>query len=288
MATYSLVMRFMNATSSETTNSSRRFWLVCFLCGLLGFQFFPNLKNLGCANELHVIEFQNTTHAYNIIQYHTILFPCRWPPKSSQGAFIYVTATFNYHQHLYKRRGGKTLIRATSLHLSICIAWSTRCPAILLRTGPSSRLPSWGPCAVPCTGWLERQSSPGYVTSAYINIACDWHQNPWKVTNGSCSQEDLLALSTHGPYLCLMHSEIWINSHNICMSLITLRCLERSQLNRRSSFSSFLSYYALTCGYIWYLHAFSSQILPCHTHRTQTRRKLLNWPLMTWMMSQSS
>lgn len=168
-----------------------------------------------------------------------------WPPKSSQGAFIYVTATFNYHQHLYKRRGGKTLIRATSLHLSICIAWSTRCPAILLRTGPSSRLPRWGPCAVPCTGWLERQSSPGYVTSAYVNIACDWHQNPWKVTNGSCSQEDLLALSTHGPYLCLMHSEIWISSHNICMSLHNIEVPGAKPVESEELI------FILLCSYMW-------------------------------------
>ena len=47
------------------------------------------------------------------------MFPCMWPLKSSQGAFIYITATFNYHQHLYKRRGGKTIIRATSLQLSM-------------------------------------------------------------------------------------------------------------------------------------------------------------------------
>lgn len=43
-------------------------------------------------------------------------------PWTTKGAFIYITATFNYHKDLYHRRGGKTLIRVTSLHTHTC-AW---------------------------------------------------------------------------------------------------------------------------------------------------------------------
>ena len=89
----------------------------------------------------------------------------------AKGAFIYITATYNYHQHLYHRRGGKTLIRAASLHTW---SWYDECyqPARSyesaspshhppFRTGPSQKLPGCGRCVVPCTDWLAKLRSPG-------------------------------------------------------------------------------------------------------------------------------
>ena len=60
----------------------------------------------------------------------------------AKGAFIYITGTYNYHQHLYHRRGGKTLIRAASLHTHDHDMMKTNllCITLAPRTGLSKRL----------------------------------------------------------------------------------------------------------------------------------------------------